>query len=420
MNIIYFIYEFPPQIFGGLGTYAAEISKEIIKRDKKLTVITVNWNQDIEVDDYQGVKVYRPKVVDMADGLSLFVHPEFKSWGEWLKFLSKIVTYNLWGANFIYNLNQKKEEVFDLAVSHDWLGIMGGVVVKKSLNIPHIFHIHSTEEGRQQGGGSVTIKNIEKEGALASSAVITVSYAMKQELIRALGVPEEKIYVAWNGVDAEKYNPNKVKTEEIINLRQSYGIKDEDLMILFLGRLTEIKGIRQLLFALPQVIKDYPNVKLVVVGKGELEEECKHLLLELNIAPYVIMHCEFLSEDLRILHYAASDLCIFPSLYEPFGIVSLEAMAMGTPVVVGAEGTSGFKEQVITEGDNMCGVHINPYLPSSIAWGIKLILQMDRKKLGENARKRVEKYFTWEKTTDWTLKIYEEVRNLSAATVRKV
>ena len=118
---------------------------------------------------------------------------------------------------------------------------------------------------------------------------------------------------------------------------------------------------------------------------------------------------EFVSEKERILHYAAADVCVFPSIYEPFGIVSLEAMSMAKPLVVGAKGVVGFREQVISSGPDQNGVHVNGESPTDIAWGIKQVLSdPERAKLwGENGRKRVFQYFTWKKAAEQTIQIYQ-------------
>ncbi|RLF50197.1 MAG: glycosyltransferase family 1 protein, partial [Thermoplasmata archaeon] len=124
-----------------------------------------------------------------------------------------------------------------------------------------------------------------------------------------------------------------------------------------------------------------------------------------------ILREEFVSEDERIRHYAAADLVVLPSLYEPFGIVCTEAMAMEKPVVVGARGTSGMREQVIPSGEEQCGIHINPYDPNDIAWGVKEILGREDcgAWMGKNGRKRVLKYFRWDQVAERILRIYKEV-----------
>jgi glycosyltransferase involved in cell wall biosynthesis len=407
MNIIYFVYEFPPKIFGGLGTYAFEISKRFKDLGENLTVITVNWeNKFLEYEKIENLEIYRPKFIDISPSLYLYVSEELCNWGEWLSYFGNIISYNHLGANFIFQMEEKGKK-YDIVISHDWLGIIGGVILKKVLKIPLVFHIHSTEIGRQRGGGSNTIKKMEYEGTKIADRVFTVSYAMKEELVK-FGVLPEKIDVIYNGVDEKKYDIEKVKKENIRELRNKYNIKEDEIFLFFLGRLTEVKGVKNLILAMPEVIEKYPNVKLLILGRGELENSLKDLIDKLKLNEKIILRCEFISEEERILHYAASDICVFPSLYEPFGIVSLEAMSLKKPIVVGAEGTSGMREQVITEGEEMCGVHINPHLPSSIAWGIKLLIEKDRKKLGENGRERVLKMFTWEKIAKETLKLYKK------------
>jgi glycosyltransferase involved in cell wall biosynthesis len=129
----------------------------------------------------------------------------------------------------------------------------------------------------------------------------------------------------------------------------------------------------------------------------------------LGIKDNVVYRFDFVPEDERILSYAAADVCVFPSVYEPFGIVSLEAMSMEKPVVVGARGVVGFREQVISSGPSQNGLHVNGEDASDIAWAIKETLRdpQGAKVWGQNGRKRVLEYFTWEKTAKETIEIYE-------------
>jgi glycosyltransferase involved in cell wall biosynthesis len=131
----------------------------------------------------------------------------------------------------------------------------------------------------------------------------------------------------------------------------------------------------------------------------------------LNIKDHVVGRFEFVPEHERILHYAASDVCVFPSVYEPFGIVSLEALSMEKPCVVGARGVVGFKEQIVSSGAEQNGVHINGGDPADIAWGIRTTLRDPNKakNWGENGRKHVLDYFTWQKVAEQTAKIYESL-----------
>jgi glycogen synthase len=159
------------------------------------------------------------------------------------------------------------------------------------------------------------------------------------------------------------------------------------------------------------VLSEFPNTKLVILGKGEEQADIVEIAERLNIKDKIVYRFDFVSEDERILHYAAADVCIFPSIYEPFGIVSLEAMAMEKPVVVGARGVVGFKEQIVNSGADQNGVHINGEDPADIAWGIQATLRdPDKaKNWGENGRKHVLEYFTWRKVAEQTSKIYESL-----------
>ena len=184
-------------------------------------------------------------------------------------------------------------------------------------------------------------------------------------------------------------------------------------MILFLGRLTWVKGVTNLVQAMPTVLGEYPKAKLVVLGKGEQQNDIVETASRLGIGERVACRFEFVPEKERILHYAASDVCIFPSVYEPFGIVSLEAMSMGKPIIVGAQGVVGFREQVVPCGPDQSGVHVIGGSATDIGWGIKEVLSdPDRaKRWGENGRKRVLQYFTWTEAAKQTLQIYSTLKD---------
>jgi glycogen(starch) synthase len=284
------------------------------------------------------------------------------------------------------------------------------LIIKNETKIPVVFHVHSTEWGRSGGPGSETVSYLERAMAQNSDRIITVSNAMQQDLTKH-GWPTSKINVVWNGVDPDIYNPAKIKKAEIEALRNRYGIPKAWNMLLFVGRLTWVKGVKNLIQAMPLVLSEFPNTKLVILGKGEEQADILQLAERLNIQDNLACRFDFVPENERILHYAASDVCIFPSIYEPFGIVSLEAMAMEKPVVVGARGVVGFKEQIISSGSDQNGVHINGEDPADIAWGIRATLRDSEKarNWGENGRKHVIDYFTWRKVAEQTSKIYESL-----------
>jgi glycogen(starch) synthase len=360
---------------------------------------------------WRGIEIHRPLHIDVSDSLPDVIAEDVKKWGRGLHLFGKLLVYNYLTASKLINELIKKEGVkYDIVVAHDWLSVMGGITVKKESGLPLAFHVHSTEKGRTLGNGSSVVSNIELRGATMANMIITVSYAMKDELIQ-LGFPRDKIYVSYNGVDPQKYNPGSVLPEQVRKIREYYGLKDDDLMILFLGRLVGVKGVDKLIMAMPHVLLKIPKAKLVIVGVGELQEYLTNLVRTMRLDDYVKFRFDFISEKERILHYAACDVAVFPSLYEPFGIVALEAMSMERPVIVGATGVSGMREIVICCSEEQCGYHIDPNNPSDIAWGITSALENPerRKWLGKNGRKRVLKEFAWTRIAEKTVDLYEQL-----------
>ena len=413
MKIAFFVWEFWPRLVGGLGTYAIEITRKIEEFGHEVVVFTLNDGNLPTLEHWEGIEVHRPMILDTTNTLPLVVREDLKRWGTGLRFFADVFCYNYLSATkFINQLIKKDGRSFDIVAFHDWLSAFSGIIIKDNMkSIPCVFHIHSVEEQRNLGGGSDVIKEIEMTASKKAEKIITVSHSLKEYLI-TIGYEGEKIEVCWNGCDPKKYNPKNVNEEIVENLRKRYGVEDKKV-ILFVGRLTYIKGVRQLIEALQIVKRDFPDVKLVILGKGEEYSDLIALAQSLGVFDDVVIRSEWVSEAERIAHYALADVCVFPSLSEPFGIVSLEAMAMEKPVVVGASGVSGLKEQVIPSGDFRTGVHIDGRNPYDIAWGIKEVLKdpEEAKKWGKNGRKRVIENFTWDIAAKRTLEIYESVLN---------
>ncbi|MFW6120966.1 MAG: glycosyltransferase family 4 protein [Petrotogales bacterium] len=411
MKIVHFSWEFPPAIWGGLGTFALEITQKQAAKGNKVAVFALNDKNKLNTSEkYNNVEVYRPKTLDLESILYLFSNEDIRSWGSHFKFFADVMDYNINSASeFINMLGQKNKRSFDIIDAHDWLGVLGGIISKKKLGIPLVFHVHSTEGGRSAGDGSPTIKNIEFEGGQVADCVITVSHAMSDEL-QKLGFPRDKIRVCWNGVDPNKYDPQRVSSTEKMNLRRGYGVDDNEHLLFFIGRLVSVKGVDNLVRSMPIIIEDFPNTKLIILGVGGMENKLRTLIDELGLNEKVILRTEFVGEEERILHYAAADTVVLPSFYEPFGIVCTEAMSMEKPVVVGARGTNGMREQIVSSGEDQCGVHINPFDPNDIGWGVKQVLNSKHKSIlmGRKARKRVIEQFSWDAVTDRTLEIYKE------------
>jgi len=413
MKMAVLVYEYPPKIVGGLGTYAAEITRKFVLMEQEVSVFTMNDDEGSlpTRELWRGIEIHRPQHIDVSDSLPDVIAEDVRKWGRGIQMFSKVLVYNYLAASKIINeLVAKEGFQYEIVIAHDWLSAIAGITVKRDLGLPLVFHVHSTERGRTLGNGSEVVTNIEQRAGQMADMIITVSNAMKEELI-GLGFPKDKIQVSYNGVDPQKYNPKQVKPETIRKIRELYGIKDNEQMILFIGRLVWIKGADKLVLAMPQALKEIPNAKLVIVGLGEMREHIEKSVQSLRLQDCVKFRSEFVPEDERIAHYAACDVAVFPSLYEPFGIVALEAMAMEKPVVVGAAGISGMKEIVVTDGPGQCGFHINPNDPTDIAWGIINSLKDPKRKeeLGKNGRKRVLEQFTWDVIAKNTLDLYQQL-----------
>jgi glycogen(starch) synthase len=411
LEIAMFVWEFPPRVVGGLGTYAAEISTQFVRMGHDVTVFTLNAGGLTTRDVWSGVEVHRPLLVNIIEAFPNFMIEDIRKRYHNVDFLANILCYNISSAQVLANdLIKGERRQFDIIVAHDWLSIVGGMISHRETNRPLVFHVHSTEKGRTLGGGSQYISELELQGGLTADRVITVSSAMRDELI-SLNFPEGKTSVCGNGVNTEKYDPVRISVEAMKKLREFYGIADDEKMILYIGRLITIKGVDRLVMAMPSILKKIPKAKLVVVGLGDLQRYLVDLVRALGLQNAVRTRYDWLSEEERILHFAACDVCALPSLYEPFGIVCLEAMSMAKPVVVGAAGVSGMRDIVVHTGQDQCGYHINPSDPEDIAWGVVNVLQdsAHSETLGKNARKRATENYTWEAAAKNTANVYEEI-----------
>ncbi len=412
LRIGFFVWEYPPALVGGLGVYAEYITREYIELGHDVSVFTLNPGNLNTREIYKGVEVHRPLIADASNVFPVFVTEDLRRWGTNIKFFNDIFLYNILSSTkFINGLIGKEEYNFDVVCVHDWLSCIAGSIIKKETKIPVVFHVHSTEWGRSGGQGSEVVTHLERQMAESADHIVTVSETMREDLVRH-GWRASKISVVWNGVDPDKYDPSLAKPEAIEEIRKRHGVTKDGSMILFIGRLTWVKGVRNLVQAMPSIMKEYPKTKLVILGKGEEQKDIIELASRLGVEEHVQYCFEFVPEPERIAYYAAADVCVFPSTYEPFGIVSLEAMSMAKPVVVGANGVVGFKEQVVSSGSDQNGLHINGNDPADIAWGLKEALKDSAraKQWGENGRKRVLQYFTWRKAAEQTLKIYETLQ----------
>ena len=314
MKILMLTWEYPPRVVGGIARVVHDLSKRLIKDGHEVTVVTYKEGNVSDYENDKGVNVYRVN--------NYMINPN--NFIDWIMQLN----FNLVSkATEIIN----KEGPFDVIHAHDWLVAYAAKTLKDSFKMPIVSTIHATEAGRNSGIHDETqryINDTEWMLTYESTEVIVNSNYMKNELQRLFGLPFEKINVVPNGVNLNLYSG----VERDYEFRRKYAA-DNEKIILFVGRLVYEKGIQNLISAMPKVLNSYHDAKLVVAGKGGMMDELKAQVNAMGISQKVYFTGYLNSKDVTKM-YKCADVAVFPSTYEPFGIVALEGMLSGTPIVV--------------------------------------------------------------------------------------
>lgn len=385
MRILMFSWEYPPRIIGGIARHLQGLSEALVKKNCEVLVSTLSHPEAKEYEEVNGVKIYRV--------------PHFRF--QYSDFLSSVREFNFTLLEGAYRLINKFGKP-NLIHAHDWLVSYSSVCLKHSLDIPLIATIHATEMGRNHGIHNDLQRYIhQREWFLTFEAwkVFTCSEYMKKEVNLAFATPLDKIEVVPNAIDAEKYNIEFEKEP----FRSQFAHPEEKI-VFYVGRMVREKGVEVLIEAIPKVLSEYPQAKFLIVGGG-YNEHLKRRAWELGIYQKVYF-TGYVDDETLTKIYKVIDCAVYPSLYEPFGIVALEAMAAGVPVVTSDIG--GFKEIV---EHTVTGIHTWANNPDSLAWGILQILKNPEyaEKLKREAKKRVKEKFSWEKSAEKAIEIYEAV-----------
>ena len=411
MKILMLTWEYPPRVVGGISRVVYDLSRTLLKDGHDVTVVTYKEGDAPDFEDDKGVKVYRVN--------NYMIHPN--------NFIDWILQLNF---NLVAKASEiiAKEGKFDVIHAHDWLVANAAKTLKNSYNIPIVATIHATEAGRNSGIHDETqryINDTEWMLTYESSEVIVNSNYMKNELQRLFGLPYEKINVIPNGVNLNLFNG----IERDYNFRRKFAM-DNEKIILFMGRLVYEKGVQYLISAMPKILAGYHDTKLVICGKGGMLDELKAQVDALGISEKVYFAGYMAGKDVQRM-YKAADISVFPSTYEPFGIVALEAMLSGNPVVVSDIG--GLNEIVQHRENGMktyCG---NPNSiadsilelycgnPNSIADSI-LELLYDHKLCADITRKaknKVRNEYNWSKISQDTHFVYQKAICQSEAEKQK-
>ena len=385
MKILMLTWEYPPRVVGGIARVVNDLSKRLIKDGHEVTVVTYREGNAPYYELDKGVKVYRVE--------NYMINPN--------NFIDWIMQMNF---NLVAKANEiiSKEGNFDVIHAHDWLVAYAAKTLKNSYNIPIVATMHATEAGRNSGIHDETqryINDTEWMLTYESSEVIVNSNYMRNELQRLFGLPYEKINIIPNGVNLNMYNG----IEKDYDFRRKYAM-DNEKIILFMGRLVYEKGIQTLISAMPKILANYHDSKLLIAGKGGMIDELKNQVNSLGLGNKVYFTGYLGSKDVQKM-YKCADVAVFPSTYEPFGIVALEAMLSGTPVVVSDIG--GLNE-IVDHGIN--GMKSYAGNPNSLADSI-LSLLFDPKlcdTVSKNAVQKVKAEYNWSKISEDTHFAYEK------------
>lgn len=386
MKILALAWEFPPRIVGGIARHVGELYPDIVRLGHHVDLLTVEFGQTPHYEVVDGIHVHRVRVQPGHD----FFH---------------------WIGNMNDSMGQHGGKLlsqagpYDLIHAHDWLVGDAAIALKHIFRIPLVATIHATEAGRHNGLHNSTQHYIHgKELRLAHEAwrIIVCSRYMQREVERSLRSPADKINVVYNGIRPEK-KPAR-STFAYLDFRRRFAADNEQI-VYYVGRITYEKGVQVLLRAAPYIIKTMAGlVKFVIIGTGQIEP-LKQLAVDLGIQDC----CQFTGfmpdEDLDLFQSVA-DCAVFPSLYEPFGIVVLESFAAQVPVVVSDVG--GLPEVV-----QHCktGIVTQANCPTSLAMGILQVLQNPEfaKAQVDRAYQDLHQRFSWAQLARETTMVYERI-----------
>lgn len=390
LTVMMLSWEFPPRIIGGISPHVYYLSKSLARNGIKVYVVTCDFPGAAQHEVVDGVEVFR---IDSYKNPS----PDFATWV------------------FLMNVNMQKEAAalvnsldgkVDVFHAHDWLVANAGIGLKHVFRKPLLATMHSTEIGRRNGIHFDYERMIhETEAWLTYEAwrVICCSDYMVSHVKWAFGLPADKLVMVPNGVDAEAYA--KIGNDDLSRFRSKFALPEEKI-VLFVGRLVHEKGVHVLVNAVSRVLEKV-NAKFIIVGNGYMKEQLSNIVKNMGFAHKVMFTGFVDDETLRKLQQCA-DVSVVPSLFEPFGIVALEAMAAKSPVVV--SDTGGLSE-IVEHG--VTGVKVYPDNPDSLAWGITKVLldEAYANWIKTDAYKKIHEKYDWDRIAQQTKAIYDTVLN---------
>ncbi|MBZ4666743.1 glycosyltransferase family 4 protein [Mahella sp.] len=386
MKILMLAWEYPPRSVGGISSHVYDLSHHMAKMGHTVYVMTCNDNTLKEFEEDDGVYVYRVCPYNIATN----------------NFIDWVFHLNMAALERAAQLLNDGLDI-DIIHVHDWLMAFCGRALKHIYAKPLIATIHASEYGRNNGLHSDMqryISDVEWWLTYEAWRVICCSNYMKDELRFVFQLPEDKIRILPNGVDIEQLSADG----DISDFRLRYAAPGQRI-ICFVGRLVREKGVDTLIAAAPAVLSKHPDVKFVIAGNGPYEDVLRRMTWDRGLYEKV-QFAGYVDKQTRNKLYKASDIAVFPSLYEPFGIVALEAMAARVPVVVSDVG--GLSEIVV---DGIDGYKVPPGNAQALADGILSLLDNPSmaSRMCQKAFYKVQQAYNWDMIASATIKVYTEV-----------
>lgn len=408
-------------IVGGLGVVTDEVLQRISKQVRIVGVGMPHLRGDNlpTYEEIDGYKVIRPFFTpDISDAVSWASSLFKKAGSEFTGIHIKELGLLPFLKEYAMAIPQiRVSDPLDLICSHDWMAILGGYDKAKETKTPFISFLHSLESGRVAGmihtplgpkearplgvyAGSRTIRDIEVIGLKESDVCFTVGKTMVKEVKLVgmrHGVPpesiEEKVFPIHHGVDTRIFSPKK-------------GV-EKKVDVLFIGRFAVVKGILELLDAVRMVKPLIPDIKVKLLGGGELEADIRHKVRMDFLEDNVEISTRWYQKEEKVLEINKARITVAPSKYEPHGQFDLESGACGVPCITG---TGGFMERVIP---GVTALPCDPFDARDIAEKIYSLLRNDKKieEMGRNARDFIAKNYSWDERAKIYPPIFEAVIN---------
>jgi glycogen(starch) synthase len=398
-RVLLLSWEYPPVIEGGLARHVRKLAEALARRGVVVDVLT----RGAGGQDRTAISLPGDPPEGARGGGGVTVHRVREP--SWPRDLDRFVAW-------VERMNEDmlaaggalaEECSYELIHGHDWLVAHAAAALAERLGVPYVTTIHATEHGRHQGWvqnpPQSHIHSVERWMARRADAVIVCSYYMRGHVADVFDIDERRIAVIPNGIDPREMRP----VGDLRALRGGFAAPDEQLVLL-VGRLVYEKGFQLALDALPAVIERVKDVRFLVAGSGTHEAELKAQAQRLGLREHGAF-LGWIGDDALHSLYRIADLCVVPSIYEPFGLVALEAMASGCPCIVAD--TGGLRE-VVPPGERV-GLRFNGGDAEHLGVMIERLLVDEelRDRLVAQASEHVL-HFDWDDIAQRTRSVYAE------------